>query len=360
MRKALTPQHFPSPEGDDDEEGSDEGDEEGSDEDDEDDDERGEGGGGDDDDYGNVRRAPAAGDSSRNPSSAQSEAVGNICGVWFCLHLSPAAPPLRPAVGPQQAEGHPLRRAPAALARRPRDGPQGGRGPRRGSGRGRARAALRRDQGGAARAAGGARAEARQQEPPRRGQQQGAAPEAPRGCARCDGRRQMTHHRPLALRESGGSTTPPPPAVPKKVARDPRFESLSGAACAAPHRPVLRTSRAEPTPAPLRQPLPRPPAPGSLDNEGFRRRYAFLYDEVLPGDKERLQKALKARGMLLFPCFLPFFSLRLRRPARAPGGGAWRRWRVGKPPPERALEPARFSARLSSRRRRRSPRTGSA
>lgn len=141
----------------------------------------------------------------------------------------------------------------------------------------------------------------------------------------------MTHHRPLALRESGGSTTPPPPAVPKKVARDPRFESLSGAACAAPHRPVLRTSRAEPTPAPLRQPLPRPPAPGSLDNEGFRRRYAFLYDEVLPGDKERLQKALKARGMLLFPCFLPFFSLRLRRPARAPGGGAWRRWRVGKP-----------------------------
>ncbi|KAJ6826272.1 ribosomal RNA processing protein 36-like protein isoform X2 [Iris pallida] len=47
--------------------------------------------------------------------------------------------------------------------------------------------------------------------------------------------------------------------APKKVVRDPRFESLSG----------------------------------TLDPEGFRKRYNFLYEVELPAEKEKLQKLLK-------------------------------------------------------------------
>lgn len=39
------------------------------------------------------------------------------------------------------------------------------------------------------------------------------------------------------------------------------------------------------------------PTAGKLDDKMFRSRYAFLYDEVLPGDKQRLTKALKARRL---------------------------------------------------------------
>ncbi|CAN6183038.1 unnamed protein product, partial [Urochloa humidicola] len=47
--------------------------------------------------------------------------------------------------------------------------------------------------------------------------------------------------------------------VPKKVVRDPRFE----------------------------------PVYGSVDKEGFRKRYNFLFDEDFPAEKERLQKMIK-------------------------------------------------------------------
>ncbi|PKA63924.1 hypothetical protein AXF42_Ash004934 [Apostasia shenzhenica] len=47
--------------------------------------------------------------------------------------------------------------------------------------------------------------------------------------------------------------------APKKVVRDPRFESLSG----------------------------------KLDSEGFRKRYSFLYEVELPAEKEKLQKLVK-------------------------------------------------------------------
>ncbi|RLN33668.1 hypothetical protein C2845_PM03G03800 [Panicum miliaceum] len=47
--------------------------------------------------------------------------------------------------------------------------------------------------------------------------------------------------------------------VPKKVVRDPRFE----------------------------------PVYGSVDKEGFRKRYNFLFDENFPAEKERLQKMIK-------------------------------------------------------------------
>ncbi|KNA20894.1 hypothetical protein SOVF_048140 [Spinacia oleracea] len=46
--------------------------------------------------------------------------------------------------------------------------------------------------------------------------------------------------------------------VPKKVVRDPRFESLCG----------------------------------TLDEEGFKKRYKFIYDENLPSEKEELKKLL--------------------------------------------------------------------
>ncbi|XP_026409214.1 ribosomal RNA processing protein 36 homolog [Papaver somniferum] len=47
--------------------------------------------------------------------------------------------------------------------------------------------------------------------------------------------------------------------VPKKVARDPRFESLSG----------------------------------ELDTDGFRKRYDFLFESKLPAEKEELRKLMK-------------------------------------------------------------------
>ncbi|CAL5087242.1 unnamed protein product [Urochloa decumbens] len=47
--------------------------------------------------------------------------------------------------------------------------------------------------------------------------------------------------------------------IPKKVVRDPRFE----------------------------------PVYGSVDKEGFRKRYNFLFDEDFPAEKERLQKQIK-------------------------------------------------------------------
>ncbi|XP_062074204.1 uncharacterized protein LOC133778333 isoform X1 [Humulus lupulus] len=47
--------------------------------------------------------------------------------------------------------------------------------------------------------------------------------------------------------------------APKKVVRDPRFESLCG----------------------------------TLDNDGFKKRYNFLYEEELPAEKEELRKQLK-------------------------------------------------------------------
>lgn len=47
--------------------------------------------------------------------------------------------------------------------------------------------------------------------------------------------------------------------VPKKVARDPRFESLCG----------------------------------NLDEEGFKKRYNFLYENELPAEKEELKKMMK-------------------------------------------------------------------
>ncbi|KAF5729950.1 hypothetical protein HS088_TW20G00317 [Tripterygium wilfordii] len=47
--------------------------------------------------------------------------------------------------------------------------------------------------------------------------------------------------------------------APKRVVRDPRFESLCGA----------------------------------LDEEGFRKRYSFLYEENLPAEKEELEKQVK-------------------------------------------------------------------
>ncbi|OAY79318.1 ribosomal RNA processing protein 36 homolog isoform X1 [Ananas comosus] len=47
--------------------------------------------------------------------------------------------------------------------------------------------------------------------------------------------------------------------VPKKVVRDPRFESLCG----------------------------------TLDNEGFRKRYDFLFEVELPAEKQKLQKLIK-------------------------------------------------------------------
>lgn len=48
--------------------------------------------------------------------------------------------------------------------------------------------------------------------------------------------------------------------APKKVARDPRFESLCG----------------------------------KFDEEGFKKRYNFIYEESLPAEKEKLQKQLRS------------------------------------------------------------------
>uniref|UniRef100_A0A804MQ16 rRNA biogenesis protein RRP36 n=1 Tax=Zea mays TaxID=4577 RepID=A0A804MQ16_MAIZE len=72
--------------------------------------------------------------------------------------------------------------------------------------------------------------------------------------------RRVSKRRPMEI-----STKVRPPKlreviqVPKKVGRDPRFE----------------------------------PVYGSVDKEGFRKRYNFLFDEDFPAEKERLQKMIK-------------------------------------------------------------------
>ncbi|KAM7256237.1 hypothetical protein ACFE04_011978 [Oxalis oulophora] len=93
--------------------------------------------------------------------------------------------------------------------------------------------------------------------------------------ARSDGTHHMLHRKPIKENKSGGRANKNRPMeasskkpvgrfreivqVPKKVVRDPRFESLSG----------------------------------NLDVGGFKKRFSFLFEDSLPSEKEKLKKQLK-------------------------------------------------------------------